>query len=97
MWITSIIAKDTIDKEQAYQQMLDIKDFMNTIWDAGSETGGNLLPPYETPAKVLAAFGPGVVFKRRWDLESSAQAVVDFVNNHSAGQMWSTFDGEQAI
>ena len=40
---------------------------------------------------------PGVVYKRAWDLESSAQAVVDFINNHSANQVTATFDGEQAI
>jgi hypothetical protein len=97
MWITSIIVKDTIDQEQASQQMTDVKDFMNTIWDAGVETGGSLLPPYTDRASAMAAFGPGVVYKRAWDLESSAKAVVDFINNHSANQVTATFDGEQAI
>jgi hypothetical protein len=97
MWITSIIVKDTIDKEQASQQMIDLKDFMDALWDAGVETGGSLLPPYTDRASAVAAFGPGVVYKRAWDLESSAQAVVDFINNHSANQVTATFDGEQAI
>jgi len=96
MWITSATVKDNFVKEQAYQQMLDIKDFMNTIFDAGLETGGDLIPPV-TPAVALAMVGPGAVFKRGWDLESSARATVDFINNHSAGQITATFDGEQTI
>ena len=98
MWITSTIVNDNIDKEQAYQQMFDLRNFIDTLWDAaGPESNGAVLPPYNTPAKALAAFAPGTVFKRAWDLESSARAVVDFINNHSAKQMTATFDGEQDI
>ena len=97
MWITSIIVNDNIDREQAFQQMLDIKDFMNTLWDAGAEFAGNLLPPHTSQAIALAAFGPSVVYKRAWGLESSAHSLVEFINNHSAKQMTATFDGQQEV
>ena len=46
-----------------------------------------MLAPHDTQAAAMAAFAPGVVFRRAWDLESSARRVADFVNNHTSKQI----------
>jgi len=98
MWITSIIVNDNIDKELAYEHLFDFRDFVNNVRDSGSfKNDGVTLAPYDSRAKQFAAFAPGVVYRRAWNLESTARAAVDFVNNHSAGQITATFDGEQDV
>lgn len=87
MWITSTTIHDNIDMELAIQQLLDTGAVRDAILAEGVETGGNMLAPHETQAAAMAAFAPGVVFKRAWSLESSARQVADFVNNHAAKQM----------
>lgn len=97
MWITSTTVNENIDMEQAVQQLFDIKNFMNTLWDTGTDDSGYLLPPNNTLAKVVATLAPGAVHQRAWNLESSARTTVDFINNHSAKQMTATFDGQQDV
>jgi hypothetical protein len=58
---------------------------------------GVTLAPDDARAKQFAAFASGVVYRRAWNLESTARAAVDFVNNHPAGQLTATFDGEQDV
>ena len=96
MWITSTTVNENIDMEQAYQQLLDINNFMNTsLW--ATDDSGYLLPPNNTLAKVVATLAPGAVHQRAWNLESSAHSLVEFINNHSAKQMTATFDGQQDV
>jgi hypothetical protein len=98
MWIISIIVNDPVDPELAQQQLsVDFRAFHDALLAAGVETSDRFLPPHTTREARSAAFGPGVVYKRAWDLESSAQAAVDFINNHPAKQVTATFDGEQDI
>jgi hypothetical protein len=97
MWITSIIINDSIDREHAVRQTLDFSNFITALLADGLETSNRVLPPYESNLSRMAAFGPGNVYKRAWDLESSARAAVDFINNHPNKQMTATFDGEQDI
>ena len=87
MWITSATVNETIDMELAIQQLMDSAAVRDAILAEGIETGGNMLAPYDTQAAAMAAFGPGVVFKRAWDLESSARRVAEFVNNHASKQV----------
>ena len=97
MWITSTTVNENIDMEQAVQQIIEFSIFIDKMLAESAETSGKLLPPYDSQAAAMAAFAPGVVFKRAWDLESSALQVVDFINNHSAKQLTATFDGQQDV
>ena len=97
MWIMSLIINDSIDRESAIQQTLEFGNFIDALLAAGLETSNRVLPPYESNLSRMATFGPGVVYKRAWDLESSARAAVDFINNHPLKQMTATFDGQQDI
>ena len=97
MWITSATVNENLNLELAIQQLTDFDTFKHTLFAEGSESFGHLLPPHDTREKAMAAFGPGVVFKRGWALESSARATVDFFNNHSAKQVTATFDGQQEV
>lgn len=73
--------------ELAIQQLMDSAAIRDEILAEGVETGGNMLAPHNTQAAAMAAFGPGVVFKRAWDIESSARRLAEFVNNHASKQM----------
>ena len=95
MWITSATVNENIDMEQEYQQLFDIKNFMNTLW--ATDDSGYLLPPNNTLAKVVATLAPGAVHQRAWNLESSAHSLVEFIDNHSAKQMTATCDGQQDV
>lgn len=97
MWITSIIINDSIDREHAIRQTLDLRTFVDALLAEGKETSDFILPPYTNKAVRFASFGPGIVYKRAWDLESSARATVDYINNHPNKQMTATFDGEQEV
>ena len=98
MWITSAIVTENVNIELAIQQLMDFDAFKHdTLLAKGGESRGQLLPPHDTREKAMAAFGPGAVFKRGWDLESSARATVDFINNHSSKQVTATFDGQQEV
>ncbi len=87
MWITSGTVNETIDSDQLNQLMSDSAAERAAILAEGIETGGKLLAPHDTQAAAIADFAPGAVFKRGWDLESSARRMVDFVNNHASKQM----------
>jgi hypothetical protein len=87
MWITSATINETIDMNQLNQLIAESAAERASILAEGAETGGNMLPPYNDAAAAAAAFAPGAVFKRGWDLESSARRMVDFVNNHESKQM----------
>jgi hypothetical protein len=93
----SLIINDSIDREHAIQQTLDFGDFVNALLDAGLETSKTVLPPYDNKLTRMTTFGPGIVYKIAYDLESSARAAVDFINNHPNKQMTATFDGKQDI
>ena len=96
MWIMTLTINESIDRDQAIQQLTDFGDFIDALLAEGKETSNKILPPYD-PSTRMETFGPSAVYKRAWDLESSARAAADFVNNHSAKQMTATFDGEQDI
>ena len=93
MWITSATVIENINIELAISQLMDAASFKDSIIAEGVETAGHLLPPHETQAAAMAAFGPGVVFKRSWDLESSAQRLADFINNHPSKQIVVVVEG----
>lgn len=97
MWIMSLIINDSIDREHAIQQTLEFGDFVNALLADGLETSNRVLPPYDSKLTRMATFGPSIVYKRAWDLESSARAAVDYINNHPNKQMTATFDGQQDI
>jgi hypothetical protein len=98
MWIISIILNDSVDEYLADQQLsVDFKAFIDALLAEGAETSNRVLPPHATTEERRAAFAPGVVYKRAWDLESSAQAAVDFLNNIPNKQATATFDGQQDI
>ena len=97
MWIMSLIINDSIDREHAIRQTLDFRDFIDALLADGLETSDTVLPPYDNKLTRLATFAPGIVYKRAWDLESSARAAVDYINNHPNKQMTATFDGQQDI
>ena len=87
MWITSATVNENIDMELAIQQLIESAAVRDAILAEGVETGGHMLAPHDTQAAAMAAFAPGVVFRRAWDLESSARRVADFVNNHTSKQI----------
>lgn len=87
MWITVATINETIDMELAIQQLMDTAAFRDEILAEGVETSGHMLAPHATQAAAMAAFGPGVVFKRAYDLESSARRIAEFVNNHASKQL----------
>ena len=87
MWITVATVNENVDMELAAQQLIDSAAIREVIVAEGVETGGYLLAPHETQAAAQAAFGPGVVYKRAWDLESTARRMADFSNNHAFRQI----------
>ena len=97
MWITSTTIPRNLDMALTVKQLTDAAAERDAILAEGAETNGNMLPPYNDASVAMAAFAPGVVFKRAWNLESSAHRIVDFVNNHESKQITATFDGEQDI
>jgi hypothetical protein len=95
MWISTAIVNEDMQLELAMEQMTNVKEFMESIWALGIETGGQRLPPYETTEQAVAAFAPGTIYQRIWNLESSAQAVTDFINNHPAKQLTVTYKQQE--
>ena len=87
MWITVATVNETIDSNQLNLLIAESAAERAAILAEGIETGGNMLAPHDTQVAAAAAFAPGAVFKRGWDLESSARRMVDFVNNHASKQM----------
>jgi hypothetical protein len=87
MWITVATVNENVNMELAIQQLMDAAADRDALLAEGIETGGHMLAPYDTQAAAMAAFGPGVVYKRAWNLESSARRVADFTNNHASKQI----------
>ena len=82
MWITVAIVNENINMDLALQQITDAAAFRDEILAEGVETAGQLLPPHNTQFAAMAAFSPGTMYIRHWDLESSAQRSADLNNNH---------------
>ena len=82
MWITVATVNENISMDLAIQQITDAADVREKIVAEGVETAGKLLPPHNTQSAAIAAFSPGTIYIRHWDLESSAQRSADLNNNH---------------
>ena len=87
MWITVMTINENVNMELAIQQLTDAAADRDALLAEGLETGGHMLAPHDTQAAAMAAFAPGVVYKRAWNLESSARRVADFINNHTSKQI----------
>ena len=87
MWITVATINENVNMELAIQQLTDAAADRDALLAEGLETGGHMLAPHDTQAAAMAAFAPGVVYKRAWNLESSARRVADFINNHTSKQI----------
>jgi hypothetical protein len=87
MWITVATVNENVNMELAGQLLLTAGIERSSILAEGVETGGNLLAPHNSFATAATDFSPGTVFKRAWNLESSARRMADFVNNYTPAIM----------